>query len=481
MNTSSVVASSQAPAMSTFSSRFIHKKTNQIMTRFKNPSGVISNQPLLELRWFPLLLPLVATAILLHVRAAELTQNRGKPSKNWLKILLESGVATAIVNSTSGVYPLVCLGKSAYESGKVKDGLGKLQVLLQNATMFAAGYLGVHVANGLFVEGSIESEEAVVRGLLNQKEFLARFRHGEASEKVHSLAETLETLLKNLNSLDNHFIPIQELDIDRFATMKESLGQLKTRVHADEALQTFLRRKEHPEGVKRFAEQLTQVFNKLVAFGTSQKPLTPESLSEFQNLVEALKKTGLDAPDLQAFFKDAARSQETQALGKELSEAVGQLAQFERRFLTTRSLDLEEIKVLKQTVATLKREAFDKLHPLYTQGSLNTLIPKNHAFANSLRQLFLRLQDSQSSYVQLSRRITPMCGYLIATALVGMPLGRLLSAKLAEWLPELRHSHGPLVELPDNTLIPHGFDWFKNSRQAPLLPSYQFEGVGTLS
>lgn len=306
-------------------SRGIRNIGHQLFYLFQGPSGTIKSEKLIEIKSAPLLLPLLAAAIYLHERGQETAQHEEGSNKKWFKIALESTVATVLINNTIGIYPLIGVGKGIYEAGEQKTALKKLQAFSNSVITFLAGYVGVQLGTGLFVEAPIETEERGIARCLSDDSFRNIFK--------------------------NHAKP------------------------------------------------------------------------EMKTVGQTLEQFHLKYAELQA------------------KAAPGV------------SFDLAEIKALKQELAVIKEKAFKELSPLLTTAEIKTAFPLGSDLMKGLEKLFTRLETSQQGYIQLGRKVTPICCYFLATALVGIPLARYFNRKLAEWLPHLKKKKVPKLHIPQNNLI----------------------------
>lgn len=312
----------------------VRKTANKVFTLFNAPSGVVNTQKLINLRTFPLMLPLMAMGLIVHSKAQENAENKYGPKREWLKIIAESTLATFLINATTGVYPLLCFGKGVYEAGESKDVLGKLQAIAKNMVIFLAGFIGVQGATGFFVEGPIEMEEGEMRRFLSTPKLLDRLTDTANPKEVRELGNALKELLTKLNTLDQKYQP-------------------------------------------------------------------------------------------------------------------------------NANIELSEIKLLKQELVALKEKAWGLFTPLKASDTLKKLFPRSLDLTTPFNQFIYRLESSQQGYIQLARQITPVCSFLIATSLVGIPIAKWVCHKMEEWFPQLRKQDFPEIEVPEDPLIPSGMHPFK--------------------
>ncbi|MBY0402478.1 MAG: hypothetical protein K2X66_01145 [Cyanobacteria bacterium] len=158
-------------------------------------------------------------------------------------------------------------------------------------------------------------------------------------------------------------------------------------------------------------------------------------------------------------FNNSAKP-DMKALGKVFEDFSRVSKDLQTTLQSTTGVDFEVVKSLKQELAVLKESAYSKILPLIENNEIKLAFPTGGNLTKGMEVLLRRLETSQEPLVQLGRKITPMCSYFLATALIGLPLSRYVSRKLAQWMPDAKKNKLPRAPMPRNTLISGDIDPF---------------------
>lgn len=197
---------------------------------WKGPSGTINSQKVLEIKMFPLLLPLLVGALFVYARGEDKRDKDANSDRRWFTWLAEAVAGTFLINNTSGVYPLVTGGKALYEAGQEKTALGKIKALVSNAIMFSLGYIAVPFGTGFFVEPSIDGEERGIARELSQSGMLDGFKT-HRDKPIQELGVTFEELSKRLAEAQAQRKSTTVATIEEIRTVKTAITQLKERAY----------------------------------------------------------------------------------------------------------------------------------------------------------------------------------------------------------------------------------------------------------
>jgi hypothetical protein len=194
----------------------------------QGPSGVINSEKVLEVKMFPLLLPMLVGALFIYARGEDKRDKDVNSDKRWLTWGLEALAATFLINNTTGLYPMVTGGKALYEAGQEKTALGKIKALVSNAIMFSLGFLAVPIGTGFFVEPSIEGEERGIAKQLSEKGLIDGFKgHSDkAHQELGGVFEELNQALQKAVNLRQKNAPIEDI-----RAVKGVIAQLKEKAY----------------------------------------------------------------------------------------------------------------------------------------------------------------------------------------------------------------------------------------------------------
>lgn len=202
-----------------------------------------------ELSFRPLLPLILAGSGLLYNQGRENTSKHGGDSNAWLKMLMESGLAYAVLTTTRGVYPLFGLALAAYRSGQKPNALEQIKATVNTAVTLFMGYLGVNFFKGISEADTRFDNEMIYKTLkpkgktetLNGDrlkvnhwiENLKKHDHDEVRGLGQVLSELGDKLQENVDqvvNLKNEAIPDKAPIHEALERIQNELTELKTKV-----------------------------------------------------------------------------------------------------------------------------------------------------------------------------------------------------------------------------------------------------------
>jgi hypothetical protein len=97
----------------------------------------------------PLIPMIIAGSALVYNQGHESTKPGGGEPGAWMRILAESGLAYAVLENTSGIYPLFGIGLAAYRAGKQSNAMDQVKAVINTAMTLFMGSVGVTFFKGM--------------------------------------------------------------------------------------------------------------------------------------------------------------------------------------------------------------------------------------------------------------------------------------------------------------------------------------------
>jgi hypothetical protein len=218
---------------------------------------------IVALSFKPLIPMIIAGSALIYNQGHESTKPGGGEPNAWMRILAESGLAYAVLENTSGIYPLFGIGLAAYRAGKESNALDQVKAVINTAITLFMGSVGVTFFKGMSRMAEHMDDQSIFRMLHDQdqsgaargtthirdwmrhldREAVNPYWNRDSQQAFRDLHHSLEGLQRKLGRMYPDLLPVGRRsrpplrpDSDKFRSVSEKIMQFKTKAAEDFAL-----------------------------------------------------------------------------------------------------------------------------------------------------------------------------------------------------------------------------------------------------